>query len=111
MESESLDAILRIRCEPELKERIYRIAKARRGPVAAGLIREVLWEWIRAEETRLGIGPPDPVPDKSKAMRTAQATQDDAEHLALNDRRTAKEEREALQARLRKITKYPHGNE
>lgn len=98
MDSEPLDTSLRIRCEPELKTRLAQVAK-RNYLKPAAAARQALWLWIEAEEKRLGIAPADPVPDKSKAMRTAQASQDDAERLAsLNDRPG-------------KITKYPHGKE
>lgn len=62
----SLDDLMRVRCEPELRERLTALAKGRRIKESQ-LAREILWRYVEETEAALRdapapVTPPAPAP-------------------------------------------------
>lgn len=71
----SLDDLLRVRCEPELRERLEQLAVRRRVKVAQ-LARQIMWDYIEAQEASIShlndapLPPSAPVTYKGGGGRT-----------------------------------------
>lgn len=83
------DDLIKLRSESDLKRRLEKIAKKRRWPLA-GLVRDVLYEYVERKESELREEPPpytssSPVSQDIKALE--QAAQLEADRLRRESQR------------------------